>query len=44
VLSFHPQHGVETIIRDLVENREKFQDFDNPNYYNIQVFKGISKK
>jgi nucleoside-diphosphate-sugar epimerase len=44
VLSFHPQHGVETIISDLVENREKFQDFDNPNYYNIRVFKGISKK
>jgi nucleoside-diphosphate-sugar epimerase len=44
VLSFHPQHDVETIIRELVENREKFQDFDNPNYYNIQVFKAISKK
>lgn len=44
VLSFHPKHDVETIIEDLVENREKFQDFDNPNYYNIQVFKQISKK
>lgn len=44
VLSFHPKHDVETIIEDLVENREKFKDFDNPNYYNIQVFKKISKK
>jgi nucleoside-diphosphate-sugar epimerase len=44
VLSFHPKHDVETIIEDLVENREKFSDFDNPNYYNIQVFKNISKK
>jgi nucleoside-diphosphate-sugar epimerase len=44
VLSFHPKHDVETIIEDLVENREKFQDFDNPNYYNIRVFKEISKK
>ncbi len=44
VLSFHPKHDVESIIQDLVENREKFQDFDNPNYYNIQVFKKISKK
>lgn len=44
VLSFHPKHDVETIIRDLVENREKFQDFTNPNFYNIQVFKKISKK
>ncbi len=44
VLSFHPKHDVETIIQDLVENREKFQDFTNPKYYNIQVFKKISKK
>lgn len=44
VLSFHPKHDVETIIEDLVENREKFQDFTNPKYYNIQVFKKISKK
>jgi nucleoside-diphosphate-sugar epimerase len=44
VLSFHPKNDVESIIQDLVENREKFQDFDNPNYYNIQVFKKISKK
>jgi nucleoside-diphosphate-sugar epimerase len=44
VLSFHPKNDVETIIEDLVENREKFEDFDNPNYYNIQVFKKISKK
>ena len=44
VLSFHPKHDVETIIEDLVENREKFQDFNNPVYYNIQVFKKISKK
>jgi nucleoside-diphosphate-sugar epimerase len=41
VLSFHPKHDVETIIEELVENREKFQDFANPNYYNIQVFKKI---
>ncbi len=44
VLSFHPQHGVESIIEDLVANREKFEDFDNPKYYNIQVFKGMKNK
>jgi nucleoside-diphosphate-sugar epimerase len=44
VLSFHPKNDVESIIEDLVENRDKFQDFANPNYYNIQVFKKISKK
>jgi nucleoside-diphosphate-sugar epimerase len=44
VLSFHPKNDVESIVEDLVENRDKFQDFGNPNYYNIQVFKKISKK
>jgi nucleoside-diphosphate-sugar epimerase len=44
VLSFHPNFGVETIIEDLVKNLDKFNDFDNPNYYNIQVFKKISKQ
>jgi nucleoside-diphosphate-sugar epimerase len=44
VLSFHPKHDVETIVEELVKNREKFQDFANPNYYNIQMFKKISKK
>jgi nucleoside-diphosphate-sugar epimerase len=44
VLSFHPKNDVETIIEDLVAHREKFQDYANPKYYNIQVFKKISKK
>jgi nucleoside-diphosphate-sugar epimerase len=44
VLSFHPKNDVETIIQDLVNNLKKFEDFSNPNYYNIQVFRGISKK
>lgn len=41
VLSFHPKHDVETIVEELVKNREKFEDFANPNYYNIEVFKKI---
>ncbi len=41
VLSFHPKYDVETIVADLVENMDKFKDFDNPNYYNIQVFKKL---
>jgi nucleoside-diphosphate-sugar epimerase len=44
VLSFHPKHGVETIIEDLVKNMDKFKDFDNPNFYNIQVFKKLYDK
>lgn len=43
VLSFHPKNDVETIIRDLVEHHEAFKDFDNPNYYNIRVFKDLKK-
>lgn len=39
VLSFHPKHDVESIIEDLVAQKDKFSDFDNPNFYNIQVFK-----
>jgi len=39
VLSFKPRHDVEAIIRDLAANVERFRDFDNPRYYNIQVFK-----
>lgn len=41
VLSFHPKHDVESIIEDLVEHQQEFGDFDNPNYYNIQVFKKL---
>jgi nucleoside-diphosphate-sugar epimerase len=41
VLSFHPGHNVESIIEDLVANKDKFSDFDNPAYYNIQVFKQL---
>jgi nucleoside-diphosphate-sugar epimerase len=41
VLSFHPKHDVESIIEDLVANKDKFSDFDNPAYYNIQVFKNL---
>lgn len=39
LLSFKPRHDAEAIARDLAQNREFFQDFENPNYYNIRVFK-----
>jgi nucleoside-diphosphate-sugar epimerase len=42
VLSFKPRHDVESIAKELIINKEKFQDFDNPKYYNIQVFKSLS--
>jgi len=39
VLSFHPTNDVKSIVFDLVSNLKKFEDFDSPNYSNIQIFK-----
>jgi nucleoside-diphosphate-sugar epimerase len=41
ILGFNPKHNIKTIIDELHENMKKFEDFDNPNYYNIQVFKTL---
>jgi nucleoside-diphosphate-sugar epimerase len=41
-LSFKPKHDVTAILNNLIVNFDKFKDFDNPNYYNIQVFKKIT--
>lgn len=41
VLSFHPAHDVKTIVRDLIDNMDKFKDWDNPLYSNIASFKAI---
>ncbi|MBN2346770.1 MAG: NAD(P)-dependent oxidoreductase [Candidatus Aminicenantes bacterium] len=43
VLSFHPKHDVESIVKDLVDNLPRFKDFANPAYYNIQVFQSLEK-
>ncbi|MGB9161361.1 MAG: SDR family oxidoreductase, partial [Candidatus Sulfotelmatobacter sp.] len=39
VLSFHSVGSVKSIVSSLIENMEKFQDWDNPFYSNIQTFK-----
>jgi nucleoside-diphosphate-sugar epimerase len=39
ILSFHPQHDVESITRNLIANQSKCNDWDNPSYYNIRVFR-----
>ncbi len=44
VLSFHPHNGVEAIVRNLIENMHLCQDWDNPAYYNIQVFKQLDEQ
>ena len=41
VLSFHPQNDVGSIIASLIENRSKFEDWDNPLYYNIEAFRRL---
>jgi nucleoside-diphosphate-sugar epimerase len=40
-LSFKPKHDVTAILDNLIANVDKFKDFDNPNYYNIHVFKQL---
>ncbi len=41
VLGFEPQHDIAAIVRDLIEHRETFADFDNPAYYNMKVFETL---
>jgi nucleoside-diphosphate-sugar epimerase len=41
VLSFHPHHDVKRIVQNLIENMEKFKDWDNPLYYNLETLKLI---
>jgi nucleoside-diphosphate-sugar epimerase len=44
VLSFHPNHDVKSIVKNLIENIDKFQDWDNPQYYNIDTLKLLSSQ
>jgi nucleoside-diphosphate-sugar epimerase len=44
VLSFHPHHDIRWIVRNLLENAPKFSEWENPNYYNIQVFKRLAEQ
>jgi nucleoside-diphosphate-sugar epimerase len=41
VLSFHATGDVKSIVGALVDNMDKFQDWDNPSYSNIQSFKKL---
>jgi len=43
MLSFKPKHDVTAILNNLIANADKFKDFDNPNYYNIDIFKQIAQ-
>jgi nucleoside-diphosphate-sugar epimerase len=44
ILSFKPKHDVDSIVEDLIKNREKFKDFENQNYYNIKVFENLKNQ
>jgi nucleoside-diphosphate-sugar epimerase len=41
VLSFHPSGSVRSIVNNLIDNMDKFRDWDNPAYSNIQTFRQI---
>jgi hypothetical protein len=43
VLSFHPQEDVKSIVCGLLDNLEKFSDWENPEYSNIRAFRNIEK-
>jgi nucleoside-diphosphate-sugar epimerase len=43
-LSFHPHDDVRSIVADLIANRSKFEDWDNPRYYNILTLKQLEAK
>ena len=41
ILSFKPRYDINEIVKDLIENYDNFRDFENSQYYNIEVFKKL---
>jgi len=41
ILSYKPRYSVVGIIEDLVAHRQRFADFGNPQYYNIETFRNL---
>lgn len=44
VLSFHPTGDVKSIVDNLIENMNKFHDWDNPLYSNIITFRNLDAR
>jgi len=44
VLSFKPTHDAESIVENLIDNMARFSDFENPNYYNIKIFRQLQEQ
>lgn len=40
-LGFAPKQDVASIVNNLIENLDRFNDFSNPAFYNIEVFKSL---
>ncbi len=43
VLSFHPSDDLKSIVMNLIDNMDKFQDWENPLYSNIGTFRGLEQ-
>jgi len=39
VLSYKPMNNIDSIVRELAEQQNSFNDYQNNNYYNIRTFK-----
>lgn len=44
MLSFHANYNVKSIVANLVENLSRFEDWDNPEYYNILTLKALDQE
>jgi nucleoside-diphosphate-sugar epimerase len=44
VLSFHPAHDVKSIVTSLLDNADKFSDWDNPLYSNMTTFRELDRR
>jgi hypothetical protein len=41
-LGFKPSYDIDKIVWDLIQNRTRFADFDNPAYNNITTFRALT--
>jgi nucleoside-diphosphate-sugar epimerase len=44
VLSFHPNSDVKSIVGELIENMDKYGDWDDPRYSNIASFRALDEE
>jgi len=44
VLGFHPRHDVLSIVDELFDHLDRFRDFDNPLYSNIETFVELERR